>query len=163
MSQNIDTVKISCLLYLDRHLQADLADFLSSITRSRRGEVLREIIESGWVNYKSEHGVGMDADEYASMVLANETKRKKKISRKASPKKKQENEGRSKKHDIIEQVSDKDVAEENNNKKQEVDVSPKENSSLLGMKNVSIDDISFDEDEDDDILDPLAKLKMKSS
>lgn len=52
MSQSIDKEKVTFLLYLDDPHQAEILDYLSELSPSRKGEVLRQILVSGWSSFK---------------------------------------------------------------------------------------------------------------
>ena len=54
MSQGMYKEKINFLLYLDDPIQAEIADYLSELSPSRKGEVLRQIITTGWTSFKKQ-------------------------------------------------------------------------------------------------------------
>jgi len=174
MSHNIDSVKISCLLYLDRPMQADLSDFLSDLTPSRKGEVLREILENGWQKYKEENGVGLDPEEFAQLIIEKNNKKKERNKTKSKPvatarkakqigsKEKEKTETpvsqneKDKEKTRVESSESKDDSQGN---KEDVDNTTK--PTLSSMRSFSIEDL--EDDDDDEVVDPLAKMKMKSS
>jgi primosomal protein N' len=175
MSHNIDSIKISCLLYLDRPMQADLSDFLSDLTPSRKGEVLRELLENGWKKYKEENGVGLDPEEFAQLIIENNKKENKKRTkakttvRKAnSPQPKTEpivqKESNTKKEDREkgkEENKNKEVSNDKEVEQNDIKSEYQEKSALSSVKSFSMEDL--DEDNDDVVVDPLSKMKMKNS
>lgn len=54
MSKNLNSERITFLLYLDDPIQSEIIDYLIDLNRSRKGEVLREIILMGWEKFNKE-------------------------------------------------------------------------------------------------------------
>jgi primosomal protein N' len=172
MSHNIDSIKISCLLYLDRPMQADLSDFLSDLTPSRKGEVLREILENGWQKYKNENGVGLDPEDFAQLIIENNNKKKERKKNKPKPKTTarkakvfDKEEEKTPKTPVAKEsgkkVEEKPEPEKDVQKPSSDNVAQSTKSTLSGMRSFSIEDL--EDDDDEDVVDPLAKMKMKSS
>lgn len=177
MSRNIDSMKISCLLYFDRPMQADLSDFLSDLTPSRKGEVLREILENGWQEYKKNNGVGLNPNEFAEMIAEKQKNKNKNKPLRKTKKATKSSKDNNHQYENVDKVSENDVdnneviredskekKHDNNNKTVFKDIEQDKtelSSDFSNIKTVSIDDIEDDDDDDDEVIDPLAKMKMK--
>lgn len=171
MSHNIDSVKISCLLYLDRPMQADLSDFLSDLTPSRKGEVLREILENGWQKYKEENGVGLDPEEFAQLIIENNNRKKERKKTKPKPATKArkahspepKEKGKPETPMVGEEIEKESVVPKDDSKDEteNVDTTSQNQPTLSGMRSFSMEDL--EDDDDEEVIDPLAKMKMKNS
>lgn len=54
MSKDLSSERVTFLLYLDDPIQSEIIDYLIDLNRSRKGEVLREIIVMGWEKFNKE-------------------------------------------------------------------------------------------------------------
>ena len=54
MSKNINSERITFLLYLDDPIQSEIIDYVIDLSPSRKGEVLREIISMGWEKFNKD-------------------------------------------------------------------------------------------------------------
>jgi hypothetical protein len=151
-------------------MQADLSDFLSDLTPSRKGEVLREILENGWQKYKEENGVGLDPEEFAQLIIENNNRKKERKKTKPKPVTKERKahspdpkEKGKPETPMVEEVEKESVVPKDDSKDEteNVDTTSQNQPTLSGMRSFSMEDL--EDDDDEEVIDPLAKMKMKNS
>lgn len=178
MSQSIDKEKVTFLLYLDDPYQAEILDYLSGLSPSRKGEVLRQILVSGWSSFKR----NMNLESEVVKTVRVKQKPKKVINKRKEPPRypdttsptevanpvdnqKLAKKVTSDKQDEEMSAEDRRLMEEYGEISSDLIDSPTEESRPSGKdkkeSSAPMKSITPIDDDDDDDIDDLDRLKMK--